>query len=149
MTSKRRPRMIPPEWESLEAFLACNTEERIRDWMTAQAWPGGFLCGSCGGRRAYWIQGRRAWQCVGCRRQVRLSAAAQFKGLRKPLVDLAKALYLVVSSGGRITVRALQEAMGFSYATAWEWRDRILRYVDSREDLTAIRLYFLAKRKAL
>jgi len=96
------------------------TEAACLDYLAASRWPDGFACPACGGRRAWVLERRHLWECVGCHRQTSVTAGTVMHGTRTPLRLWFWAGYLVATHHPGISAKQLQRQLGLSrYETAW------------------------------
>ena len=96
------------------------TEDGCRSYLAACRWPDGFVCPQCGNRSAHELTGLRRWQCVGCRRQVSLTAGTVLHNTKLPLTIWFWAAYLMTTDKRGISALLLQRQLGLGcYETAW------------------------------
>jgi hypothetical protein len=73
-------------------------------WLTAQRWPGGFVCPACASVRG-WALATKAWtfECAACHRQTSVTAGTVLHGSKLPLTVWFWAAYLmpIFDSWGR------------------------------------------------
>lgn len=95
-------------------------EVTLVDRLYRIRWPSGFVCPSCGGRRAWALQDRLpTYQCVRCDTQCSLTSGTIMHGTKLPLELWDRAARLVATSGSVLQARDLQEQLGLgSYTTA-------------------------------
>lgn len=95
------------------------TDEQCRDYLVALRWPEGFVCPSCGGRKA-WAAGRGRFICTACRHQATVTAGTIFQDRRLPLRLWCRAIWQVTSQKNGASAQGLQRVLGLgSYQTAW------------------------------
>ena len=95
------------------------TEEQCRDYLVALRWPEGFMCPSCGGRKA-WAADRGRFICTACRHQATVTAGTIFQDRRLPLRLWCRAIWQVTSQKNGASALGLQRVLGLgSYQTAW------------------------------
>ncbi len=93
----------------------------------------GFVCGHCGGTRAWYLPSRRLDECRTCHRQMSLTAGTVMHGSRKPLRTWFLAIYLFVQSKQGISALELKRELSLgSYQTAWAWLHKLRRAVRAR-----------------
>ena len=111
----------PPFPKTLRQFQSdFATEEACERYLALRRWPEGFLCPSCGNRRAYDLVNRRLWQCAGCRRQVSLTAGTVLHRTKIPLTHWFWAAYLMTTDKRGVSALLLQRQLGLPcYETAW------------------------------
>jgi len=103
------------------------SEEACLEYLAEMRWPGGFVCPSCGGRKA-WKTGRLLFHCAGCGHQVSVTAGTVFQGTRKPLKMWFRAMWWVTSQKNGASAKGLQQSLGLgSYQTAWAWLHKLRR----------------------
>jgi transposase-like protein len=96
------------------------TEAACLDYLAACRWPEGFVCPSCGGRRAWVLERRHLWECGECGAQTSVTAGTVMHGTRTPLRVWFWAAYLVATHHPGISAKQLQRQLGLSrYETAW------------------------------
>lgn len=96
------------------------TEAACLDYLAASRWPEGFVCPSCGGRRAWVLERRHLWECGECGAQTSVTAGTVMHGTRTPLRVWFWAAYLVATHHPGISAKQLQRQLGLSrYETAW------------------------------
>src|SRR5664280_141703 len=85
----------------------------------ALRWPEGFVCPSCGGRKA-WPAQRGRLICASCRHQATVTAGTIFQDTRLPLWLWCRALWHITSQKNGASALGLQRVLGLgSYQTAW------------------------------
>jgi transposase-like protein len=90
-------------------------------WLTAQRWPGGFVCPACASVRG-WALATKAWtfECAACHRQTSVTAGTVLHGSKLPLTVWFWAAYLMATHSNGISALQLQKQLGLgSYKTAW------------------------------
>jgi transposase-like protein len=103
----------------LELEQRFATEEQCRVYLAAVRWPGGFVCPSCGGRKA-WPAQRGRLICAACRHQTSVTAGTIFQDSHLPLRLWFRALWQVTSQKNGASALGLQRVLGLgSYQTAW------------------------------
>lgn len=104
-----------------------SSEEACRVYLAALRWPEGFVCPSCGERRA-WMMGRGLWLCARCRRQTSVRAGTIFQDTRLPLRLWFRAMWHVTSQKNGVSALGIQRVLGMgSYQTAWAWLQKLRR----------------------
>lgn len=103
----------------LELEKQFATDEQCRAYLMALRWPEGFVCPSCGGRKAWPAQrGRRI--CAACRHQATVTAGTIFQDSRLPLRLWCRAIWQVTRQKNGASALGLQRILGLgSYQTAW------------------------------
>ncbi len=105
-----------------------GSEAACRAYLVKLRWPDGFLCPSCGGRRAWPIGRGDLMECSGCHRQTSITAGTIFEGTRKPLRMWFRAMWWVTSQKTGVSALGLQRVLGLgSYQTAWAWLHKLRR----------------------
>ncbi len=103
----------------LELEKRFATEDQCRAYLAALRWPEGFICPSCGGRRA-WPAQRARLVCADCRHQATVTAGTIFQDTRLPLPLWCRAIWHVTSQKNGASALGLQRVLGLgSYQTAW------------------------------
>ena len=105
------------------------TEDACRDYLFASRWPEGFVCRSCGSRRAGEMhRGRLLWQCKDCGRQTSATAGTVLHLTHTPLRTWFWAAYLVSTHHPGISAKQLQRQLALSrYETAWLMLQKLRR----------------------
>ncbi len=100
-------------------------EDRFRDEVACRAylsglrWPDGFVCPGCQGRQSVEIR-RELWRCLGCRREVSITAGTVFQDSKLPLRLWFRAMWQLTSQKNGVSAMGLQRVLGLgSYKTAW------------------------------
>jgi transposase-like protein len=111
----------PPFPKTLREFQSqFASEEACRQYLAACRWPDGFVCPSCGVRRAYELLKLRRWQCTGCRHQVSLTAGTILHNTKTPLTVWFWAAYLMTTDKRGVSALFFQHQLGLRrYETAW------------------------------
>jgi transposase-like protein len=103
------------------------SEEACVAYLRKMRWPDGFVCASCGGRKA-WETNRLLFHCADCGFQVSVTAGTVFQGTRKPLQMWFRAMWWVTSQKNGASAKSLQQNLGLgSYQTAWAWLHKLRR----------------------
>jgi transposase-like protein len=102
-------------------------ESLCREHLARRKWPGGFRCGHCDGRAAYFLPSKRVvYECAGCGHQISVIAGTIFEQSKKPLALWFRAIFEVTASKQGISTAELQRKLGVgSYQTAWSWLQKI------------------------
>jgi transposase-like protein len=121
--------------EFLEWFQSEEDCERYLEWIR---WPEGFVCPSCGGRKA-WRTERGLWHCGACQAQTSVTVGTVFEDARKPLRLWFHVMWLMMAQKTGLSARNLYDTYGFgSYQTAWGWLQKLRSVMvrSGRERLT-------------
>jgi transposase-like protein len=103
----------------LEMEQRFATDEQCCAYLEALRWPDGFICPSCGGRKA-WSAQRGRLICAVCRHQATVTAGTIFQDSRLPLRLWCRAIWQVTSQKNGASALGLQRVLGLgSYQTAW------------------------------
>lgn len=103
----------------LELEKRFATEEQCRAYLSTLRWPEGFVCPSCGGRKA-WPAQRGRLICSACRHQATVTSGTIFQDHRLPLQLWCRAIWHVTSQKNGASALGLQRVLGLgSYQTAW------------------------------
>lgn len=114
---------------SLSTFIAqFGTEAQCEAALERARWPTGFLCPHCGGREhsTFLAEGRKYWQCSGCRTQTTLRSGTLFHASKLPLTRWFQAIYLVTQNKNTISALSLRRHIGVSYRAAWRIKHKLL-----------------------
>ncbi len=113
----------------LELEQRFATDEQCRAYLATIRWPEGFVCPSCGGRKA-WPAQRGRLICAACRHQATVTAGTIFQDSRLPLQLWCRALWQVTSQKNGASALGLQRVLGLgSYR-----RIRMARIPDGSAD---------------
>lgn len=83
-------------------------------------WPEGFRCPHCGSAENSYLEGRRLFQCAGCRRQTSVTARTVLHRTRTPLRKWFLAMFFFARHKQSISALQLKRDLGLSsYGTAW------------------------------
>lgn len=97
-----------------------GTEERCIEHLAGLRWPGGYVCGRCGGREAWRLKKRpRVYECRGCGHQESVTAGTIFHRTRTGLPHWFLAAYLMGKDKRGVSAKFLQRELGVAYQTAW------------------------------
>ncbi len=103
----------------LEMEQQFASEEQCRAYLATLRWPDGFVCPSCGGRKA-WPAQRGRLICAACRHQATVTAGTIFQDSRLSLRLWCRAIWQVTSQKNGASALGLQRVLGLgSYQTAW------------------------------
>jgi transposase-like protein/ribosomal protein L37AE/L43A len=102
-------------------------EAACREYLSARRWPDGFVCPSCGGRKA-WRMARSLWLCGACRRQASVTAGTIFQDSHLPLTVWFRAIWQVTSQKNGVSAAGLQRVLGLgSYKVVWAMLHKLRR----------------------
>jgi transposase-like protein len=102
-----------------------SDEEKAREHLAAQRWPGGVACPICGGLDAVSpfkgaSMGPGWYHCNDCRDKFTVRVGSVMERSHIPLTKWALAFHLMCSSKKGISAKQMQRQLGFkSYKTAW------------------------------
>ena len=105
----------------LAAFAArFGTEEQCIAHLAGLRWPGGFVCGGCGGREAWRLKTRpRVYECRACHRQESVTAGTVLHRTRTGPSKWFLAAYLMARDKRGVSAKFLQRELEVAYQTAW------------------------------
>jgi transposase-like protein len=120
---------------SLEQFYKdYGTVEQCEEALVGSRWPQGYRCPRCHGKRAaLTYNGRRLWECLGCRYQCSSIAGTIFEATKLPLTKWFLAMFLMTQSKNSIAALELMRLVGVSYKTAWLLKHKLLEVMFQRE----------------
>ena len=96
-----------------------SSDEACREYLAVLRWPGGFVCGPCGGRAA-WQTGRGRWRCQTCRHETSVTAGTVFQDTHLALRLWFRAMWYITSQKYGVSALGVQRMLGLgSYKTAW------------------------------
>ena len=115
-------------YTSADLFRDFPTDDVCLEYIKEQLWPQGMVhCQKCGvTRKHYRVSGRKAYACNHCGNHIYPLAGTIFAKSTTPLRTWLYILYLLLSTGGRISARQIQRETGVTYKTAWRSRGQIL-----------------------
>jgi transposase-like protein len=102
-------------------------EAKAREWLEAQLWPDGPVCGHCGSlSEATGISTRPGWyQCNACRKQFSVTVGTLFERSHIPLNKWLMAAFLICASKKGMSTHQLHRMLGVSYKSTWFMMHRI------------------------
>jgi len=121
---------------SMAEFLQrYGTEEQCHAAVVASRWPAGFVCPSCGECRhcTFVREGRRYWQCSGCREQFTATCGTIFHATKLPLTRWFLAMHLLTQAKNNVSALELKRHLGVRYKTAWLMKHKLMQVMLLRE----------------
>jgi transposase-like protein len=102
-------------------------EAKAREWLEAQLWPDGPVCGHCGTlNEATAISTRPGWyQCNACRKQFSVTVGTLFERSHIPLNKWLMAAFLICASKKGMSAHQVHRMIGVSYKSTWFMMHRI------------------------
>jgi transposase-like protein len=102
-------------------------EAKAREWLEAQLWPNGPVCGHCGTlNEATAISTRPGWyQCNACRKQFSVTVGTLFERSHIPLNKWLMAAFLICASKKGMSAHQVHRMIGVSYKSTWFMMHRI------------------------
>jgi transposase-like protein len=102
-------------------------EAKAREWLEAQLWADGPICGHCGTEnQATAIATRSGWyQCNACRAQFSVTVGTLFERSHIPLNKWLMAAFLLCASKKGMSTHQLHRMIGVSYKSTWFMMHRI------------------------
>jgi hypothetical protein len=96
-------------------------EAACAEYLFAARWPEGFVCPSCGQRKAWQLQTKLwTWECAHCSKQTSVTAGTLMHHSKLPLTLWFWAAYLMATHSNGISALQLQRQLALgSYKTAW------------------------------
>ena len=122
---------------SLSEFQkAFPDEARCVAFLFQRRWPDGFVCPSCGKRRAVALKSRpRLYECLDCGRQTSITAGTAMHRSKLPLTTWFWAAHLMATHSNGMSARQLEDQLGVTYKTAWLLTQKLRRsMVDPHRD---------------
>lgn len=116
----------------LEFDSMFGEEAQCRSYLYEHKWPSGFKCEICG-HTEHWQSKRGHYICQKCQRQHSLTQGTVMANTQKPLKVWFKAIWYYTSRKSGVNAKNLQELLGISYQTAFDWLHK-LRKASKRED---------------
>jgi transposase-like protein len=115
----------PSTLEEFEEMF--STEAACVEYLCKVRWPGGFVCGRCGGKQS-WMMSRGLHRCSACDFQTSVTAGTIFQGTRKGLKSWFQAIWNVTTRPDGVSAMEIQRLLGLgSYHTAWTWMHKLRR----------------------
>ena len=123
------------EERSLLAFQRTfGSEEACGEHLARQRWPEGFVCPRCGHGSAWYLPGRRLYDCQRCRHQTSLTAGTIFHRTRTPLVKWYWLLYRMAMDKVGVSVAEMQRLLEIpDYTTAWVMAHKVRKAMADRD----------------
>jgi len=120
---------------SFEGFYKTyGTVEQCEEALVQSRWPQGYCCPRCNEKRsALTYNGRRLWECLGCRYQCSSIVGTIFEATKLPLTKWFLAMFLMTQSKNSIAALELMRLVGVSYKTAWLLKHKLLEVMFQRE----------------
>src|SRR5438874_831800 len=102
-------------------------EGQARQWLEAQLWPDGPVCGHCGAlNEATAISTRPGWyQCNACRKQFSVTVGTLFERSHIPLNKWLMAAFLICANKKGMSAHQIHRMIGVSYKSTWFMMHRI------------------------
>jgi transposase-like protein len=102
-------------------------EAKAREWLEAQLWPDGPVCGHCGTlNEATALSTRPGWyQCNACRKRFSVTVGTLFERSHIPLNKWLMAAFLICASKKGMSTHQLHRMLGVSYKSTWFMMHRI------------------------
>src|SRR5215472_8942796 len=96
-------------------------EATCAEYLAAIRWPDGFLCPSCGGRKAWRLESKPwTYECAYCSRQTSVTAGTIMHRSKLPLTTWFWATFVMATQPNGISALQLQHELSLgSYKTAW------------------------------
>lgn len=108
----------------LEFDTMFSDEAKCRSYLFAHKWPEGFKCEVCGHTKS-WQSKRGHNICQSCERQHSLTQGTVMANTQKPLKLWFKAIWYYTSRKSGVNAKNLQELLGISYQTAFDWLHKL------------------------
>lgn len=104
----------------LEFVAQFRTEEQCIEHLAGLRWPDGYICSTCGGRKAWRLKARpRIYECTACHHQESVTSGTVFHRTRTALPKWFLAAYLMGRDKRGVSAKFLQRELGVAYQTAW------------------------------
>lgn len=120
---------------SMENFLRLyGTEKQCEDAVVRIRWPQGFVCPKCQCKRvSNTHNGRRLWECLGCKYQCSSIVGTIMENTKLPLKKWFLAMYLIGQSKNAMSSLELKRLLDVSYKTAWMLKHKLLEVMAQEE----------------
>jgi predicted RNA-binding Zn-ribbon protein involved in translation (DUF1610 family)/transposase-like protein len=111
-------------------------DESCARFLFERRWPDGFVCPSCGERRAALLKSRaRLYECLDCGLQTSVTAGTIMHRSKLPLISWFRAAHLMATHSNGMSARQLEDQLGITYKTAWLLAQKLRRtMVDPNRD---------------
>jgi len=119
-------------YDFLERF---PNDQACQDALEQARWPHGFVCPRCEhhSARTFARNGRKMFECRGCRYQTHPGVGTIFTDTKLPLKIWFFALYLLTQSKTNVSALELTRHLGVCQRTAWRIKHKIMEAM-SRQD---------------
>jgi transposase-like protein len=114
---------------SLSEFQQTFSDEAsCAAFLFERRWPKGFVCPSCGKRRAASLKSRaHTYECLACKRQTSITAGTAMHRSKLPLTAWFWAAHLMATHSNGMSARQLEDQLGVTYKTAWLLAQKLRR----------------------
>ena len=113
---------------------AFSSNEACEKHLVEQRWKNGFACPQCGHDKAWYLTGRKLFDCKTCRFQTSLTAGTIFHGTKTPLVKWYWLLYHMAMNKVGVSVSEMQRILEIGqYKTAWLMAHKIRKAMADRD----------------
>ncbi len=89
-------------------------EDACEAYIIQARWPDGYVCEACGSKEAWYLNGRRSFECRHCTNQRSITADTMFHASHTPLREWFLAIYLMTESKKGISALELARHLGMS-----------------------------------
>ena len=122
------------QYSLIEFQKAFPDDEACNKHLTQQRWPEGFVCPKCGHDDAWYLTGRKLFDCKSCRFQTSLIAGTIFEGTRTPLIKWYWLLYHMAMDKVGVSISEMQRILEISqYRTAWLMAHKVRKAMADRD----------------
>jgi transposase-like protein len=102
--------------------------------LVEQRWKNGFICLQCGHDKAWYLKGRKLFDCKKCRFQTSLTAGTIFHATKIPLVKWYWLLYHMAMDKVGVSISEMQRLLEIGqYKTAWLMAHKVRKAMADRD----------------
>lgn len=111
-----------------------SSDEACEKHLVEQRWKNGFVCLQCGHDEAWYLTGRKLFDCKKCRFQTSLTAGTIFHATKIPLVKWYWLLYHMAMDKVGVSISEMQRILEIGqYKTAWLMAHKVRKAMADRD----------------
>lgn len=113
-----------------------GTVAKCQAALEAARWPQGFRCPRCEGTRhcVLFREGRKYFQCYGCRHQTTVLAGTLFQATKLALPKWFLAMHLMTQAKNNVSALELMRHLGVNYRSAWLVKHKLMQLMSERDE---------------